>query len=568
MRRSKSVLNDEMNNNYNLENNEEQNQANKPKPINISKIYGISQNSRKLRKIEEELDQFDPDSLMIRVDPTIHSTKTIKQIQFYYYNIKNEINKYISQEKLEESLKKKINKIPKQIELLVHPPKVSTIPPNDNNNEKNANNNNDNSKQKNAENDMGTNDKDIQKENKPVIDYHYKLKNLETEIGHSYQKYNTIKSKNNKLLIQLEEMRKENLFYMNKLSELKKELKEKEKYYNETKSKVEENINKNNQNDSLTEIIEKQAILNKKTQEMTDNILDSNSEYIEKMAKNKYLDFQKKELEELIKNLEKKRNKEHQDFNDKIKDEYNKIKDYQKESKILNELDKDKMNSLEELFNEILEETKTQNSIQLIEHLSRTREENISFKSSVETLYEYVEKLQEEVNTLEYIISFCEEKMKNKIKLGENDIKNVDDINKASNLYIKLQYHVIKVLYKQYTDKLFEILKMYNIDMSQKYLFKSENINAFIEFTVDLQEKLKKIADKIKIEAGSSGSKNFFDFNKWNNKWDRINMAKDEVIKDYYNNFGKGLKFNKKNIKSLVDAYLSKESKKTPSNKK
>ena len=567
MRRSKSVLNDEMNNNYNLENNEEQNQANKPKPINISKIYGISQNSRKLRKIEEELDQFDPDSLMIRVDPTIHSTKTIKQIQFYYYNIKNEINKYISQEKLEESLKKKINKIPKQIELLVHPPKVSTIPPNDNNNEKNANNNNDNSKQKNAENDMGTNDKDIQKENKPVIDYHYKLKNLETEIGHSYQKYNTIKSKNNKLLIQLEEMRKENLFYMNKLSELKKELKEKEKKYNETKSKVEENINKNNQNDSLTDIIEKQAMLNRKTQEMTTNILDSNSEYIEKMAKNKYLDFQKKELEELIKNLEKKRNKEEQDFNDKIIDEYNIIKDLQKESKILKELDKDKMDKLEELFNEILEETKTQNSIQLIEHLSRTREENICFKSSVDTLYEYVEKLQEEVNTLEEIISFCEDKMKDKIKLGENDIKNVDDINKASTLYIKLQYHVIKVLYKQYTDKLFEILKQNNIDLEQKYLFKSENINAFIEFTVDLQEKLKRIADKMKVEAGGSNSKSYFDFNKWNNKWDRINMAKDEVIKEYYNTFGKGLKFNKKSIKSLVDGYLSKD-RKTPSNKK
>ena len=83
----------------------------------------------------------------------------------------------------------------------------------------------------------------------------------------------------------------------------------------------------------------------------------------------------------------------------------------------------------------------------------------------------------------------------------------MDDINKASSLYIKLQYHVIKVLYKQYTDKLFEILKMYNVDLSDKYLFKSENINAFIEFTVDLQEKLKKIADKIKIEAGSAISK-------------------------------------------------------------
>ena len=561
MRRSKSVINE--NNNNQIENNEEQNQTNKMTTIDINKIYGKTAISRKLKKIEDELDQFDPDSLMLKVDPTIHSTKTIKQIQFYYNNIKSEINKYISQEKLEENLKKKISKIPKQIELLVHPPKVSTIPPNDNNKNDNTNN----YKPRNQGDDQGANDKDIQKENKPVIDYHYKLKNLETEIEHSYQKYNTIKSKNNKLLIQLEEMRKENIFYMNKLSELKKELKEKEKYYNETKSKVEENINKNNQNDSLTDIIEKQAILNRKTQEMTNNILDSNSEYIEKMAKNKYLDFQRKELEELIKNLEKKRSKEQQDFNDKIKDEYNKIKDFQKESKILNELDKDKMDKLEELFNEILEETKTQNSIQLIEHLSRTREENISFKSSVDTLYEYVEKLQEEVNTLEYIISFCEEKMKDKIKLGENDIKNVDDINKASTLYIKLQYHVIKVLYKQYTDKLFDILKQYNIDLNQKYLFKSENINAFIEFTVDLQEKLKKIADKIKVEAGGSNSKNYFDFNKWNNKWDRINMAKDDVIKDYYNTFGKGLKFNKKSIKSLVDGYLSKD-RKAPSNKK
>ena len=31
-------------------------------------------------------------------------------------------------------------------------------------------------------------------------------------------------------------MRKENLFYMNKLSELKKELKEKEKHYNEKRT--------------------------------------------------------------------------------------------------------------------------------------------------------------------------------------------------------------------------------------------------------------------------------------------------------------------------------------------
>ena len=558
MNRSKSVLNknyksdsnplNEVNNEDQNDNNNSQTKTDLPE---VKTFYGNkSPYSLKLQKIIDELSKIDPDSLMKQVDPTINSTKTIKQIQTYYNNIKKEISTYIRQERLEEELKKEINRIPKQIEMLVHPPKSSTIPQNENK----------------AINDKDK-DKDNQKENKPVIDYHYKLKNLETEIGHSYQKFNTIKSKNNKLLIQLEEIRKENLFYINRLSELKKELKEKEDHYNATKAQVEERMNDVQEKEKLKEILQKQEILSKRTEKMKDDILDNNSDYIEKMAKNNYLDFQKKELEKLIKNLEQKRAKENEKFNKEINIELDKIKVYQKESKILKELDKEKMDNLEELFKEILETTKTQNSLQLIEYLSRSREENISFKSTVDSLYEYTEKLQEEVNTLEYIISFCEEQMKNgKVPLGENDLKNLDDVNKASALYIKLQYHVIKVLYKQYTDKLFDILKKYNVNMDDKYLFKSENINAFIEFTVDLQEKLKKIAERMKLEGGNN-SKNVFDFNKWNSKWDRISMAKDEVIKEYNTTFGKGLKFSKKNIKNLVDEYLEKDKKPTGNKK-
>ena len=558
MNRSKSVLNknyksdsnplNEVNNEDQNDNNNSQTKTDLPE---VKTFYGNkSPYSLKLQKIIDELSKIDPDSLMKQVDPTINSTKTIKQIQTYYNNIKKEISTYIRQERLEEELKKEINRIPKQIEMLVHPPKSSTIPQNENKTI--------NDKDK---------DKDNQKENKPVIDYHYKLKNLETEIGHSYQKFNTIKSKNNKLLIQLEEIRKENLFYINRLSELKKELKEKEDHYNATKAQVEERMNDVQEKEKLKEILQKQEILSKRTEKMKDDILDNNSDYIEKMAKNNYLDFQKKELEKLIKNLEQKRAKENEKFNKEINIELDKIKVYQKESKILKELDKEKMDNLEELFKEILETTKTQNSLQLIEYLSRSREENISFKSTVDSLYEYTEKLQEEVNTLEYIISFCEEQMKNgKVPLGENDLKNLDDVNKASALYIKLQYHVIKALYKQYTDKLFDILKKYNVNMDDKYLFKSENINAFIEFTADLQEKLKKIAERMKLEGGNN-SKNVFDFNKWNSKWDRISMAKDEVIKEYNTTFGKGLKFSKKNIKNLVDEYLEKDKKPTGNKK-
>ena len=558
MNRSKSVLNKNSKfepsllNEINKEEPSENVTQTKTDLPELKTLYGTkSPYSLKIQKIIDELSKIDPDSLMKQVDPTINSTKTIKQIQKYYNNIKKEIGTYIKQERLEEELKKEISTIPKQIEMLVHPPKTSTAFFNEvksNKEDSNANK---------------SKDKDSLKENKPVIDYHYKLKNLESEIGHSYQKFNTIKSKNNKLLIQLEELRKENLFYVNRLSELKKELKEKEEHYNLTKAQVEERMNDEQEKEKLKEILQKQEVLTKKTEKMKDDILENNSDYIEKMAKNNYLDFQKKELEKLIKNLEQKRAKENEKFNKEINTELDKIKDYQKESKILKELDKEKMDNLEELFKEILETTKTQNSLQLIEYLSRSREENISFKSTVDSLHEYVDKLQEEVNTLEYIISFCEEQMKNnKTALGENDLKNLDDVNKASALYVKLQYHVIKVLYKQYTDKLFDLLKKYNVDIDDKYLFKSENINAFIEFTVDLQEKLKKIAEKIKVDTGNT-TKNVFDFNKWNSKWDKISMAKDEVIREYNTTFGKGLKFSKKNIENLVDEYLEKDKKAT-----
>ena len=66
----------------------------------------------------------------------------------------------------------------------------------------------------------------------------------------------------------------------------------------------------------------------------------------------------------------------------------------------------------------------------------------------------------------------------------------------------------------------------------------------------------------MKLETGGN-TKNVFDFNKWNSKWDKISMAKDEVIREYNNNFGKGLKFSKKNIENLVDEYLEKDKKGT-----
>ena len=178
MNRSRSVLNMKNRSDSNPINALDEENINLQTKTDLPEVrtqYSKSPFFLKLQKIIDELAQIDPDSLMQKVDPTINSTKTIKQIQMYYNNIKKEINTFVKQERMEEELKKQINKIPKQIELLVHPPKVSTISNSESEITKGNNNNIDKDKDKEK-------DKDNQKENKPVIDFHYKLRNLETEI--------------------------------------------------------------------------------------------------------------------------------------------------------------------------------------------------------------------------------------------------------------------------------------------------------------------------------------------------------------------------------------------------
>ena len=88
MNRSKSVLNK----NSKLDSNP-LNEINKEEPSEnftqtktdlpeLKTLYGKkSPYSLKIQKIIDELSKIEPDSLMKQVDPTINSTKTIKQIQ-------------------------------------------------------------------------------------------------------------------------------------------------------------------------------------------------------------------------------------------------------------------------------------------------------------------------------------------------------------------------------------------------------------------------------------------------------------------------------------------------------
>ena len=511
-------------------------------------------NNAILTKISDDLSKFDPDKLMLQTNPLLNSTKTIEQIQMYYSGIQKEMNKYQIQEQKKKMLTEKLNDVQNKIDNIVNPQKIISISQifeearnfDYNNNNLNFSYNNGSSKLAINEN---------KKENKPIIDYGVKIRVLEKELEYTYQGFNLIKAKNNKLINQLDELRKQNLYHLNKLKESKKVLKKEDDKFVKDKTKVEVNLSGKDEEIGFNQLLEKQKMLNEVNKKMTENIKEINMEITQKKAKEKYLNFKKKKLEKKAELIEQLRITRLENFNNEIKDELDKIKDYKKESEILQNLDQNKLLKLEELLNDIFEETRTENSKQLIDFLAKSCEENSNFKNTVITLQEKVDKLEEEVSELEYIISFCEQHLlvKKANKLGENEIREIKKINNARDLFINLQYKVINDSYRNYINKFTDIIKEFKENETIK---KTDKNNLIIEYTHNIGEKLRKFNEKLK----STGiNKDVFDFNKWNHKWDKISRVKEGVINNYMKTFGDGLKFDAKNIEELVDEYLIKE---------
>ena len=512
-------------------------------------------NNAILKKISDDLSKFDPDKLMLQTNPLLNSTKTIEQIQMYYSGIQKEMNKYQIQEQKKKMLTEKLNDVQNKIDNIVNPQKIISISQifeearnfdYNNNNLNFSYNNNGSSKLAINEN---------KKENKPIIDYGVKIRVLEKELEYTYQGFNLIKAKNNKLINQLDELRKQNLYHLNKLKESKKVLKKEDDKFVKDKTKVEVNLSGKDEEIGFNQLLEKQKMLNEVNKKMTENIKEINMEITQKKAKEKYLNFKKKKLEKKAELIEQLRITRLENFNNEIKNELDKIKDFKKESEILQNLDQNKLLKLEELLNDIFEETRTENSKQLIDFLAKSCEENSNFKNTVITLQEKVDKLEEEVSELEYIISFCEQHLlvKKANKLGENEIREIKKINNARDLFINLQYKVINDSYRNYINKFTDIIKEFKENETIK---KTDKNNLIIEYTHNIGEKLRKFNEKLK----STGiNKDVFDFNKWNHKWDKISRVKEGVINNYMKTFGDGLKFDAKNIEELVDEYLIKE---------
>ena len=57
------------------------------------------------------MDVLNPDTLLLKINPAVDSTKTVEQIQSYYYLINNEISKYYNYQTIKKELNEKNEKL-------------------------------------------------------------------------------------------------------------------------------------------------------------------------------------------------------------------------------------------------------------------------------------------------------------------------------------------------------------------------------------------------------------------------------------------------------------------------
>ena len=291
---------------------------------------------------------------------------------------------------------------------------------------------------------------------------------------------------------------------------------------------------------------------------MIEKIKETDKFMIERQAKKKCLDFETKQLEKKSKKIEKKNKKDFENFNNLHKEEMEKVRNFNQTSRIIDSLDQTKMKSLEDMLNEMFNETKTENIQQFIDYFIKSCEEYKTFQDTIKTLSSQVIKLEKEVDELEYIINFCEENLEvvNKNNLDEEEIKEIEDLKLCSEQFINVQYQSINEAYKEFTLKLSEIMIKDDPQLANNNEFKNDFLNFYVQYLNDMQEKLKNISQALRKRGRDKND--LFDFNQWDNKWEKAEKIKENVQKDYEKN-GSLNKFDRKLINNMVNDVLLKD---------
>jgi DNA repair exonuclease SbcCD ATPase subunit len=463
-------------------------------PLINANNQNISPLDKKLQLISSELDIIKPDTLLLNVDPSIDAIEIIEQIKTYYGMIHREMVTLKSQDNQEKELIRKIKDKQQELDNLVN---LNTV------------------KKRSLSS--------SQDRKKPTVDYRTKIRILEKELNVTYQNYNNTRGKNEQLKAQLNELRKKTLVHTENVKEISRKLHEDESEYLEKREEVEKKLKQREDKQLVNRINTGQQKIRENNDKLIEQIKSSDKDMNKKLALRKYLENEKNKLEAMEKNIDLKWENERKKFYEHYSEQIKHLQTFDPSSKLLELLDEDKIKKLEDILNQMLEATNLTNIDALIDYFIKCTKEFKNFEDFIGDIHVKVSELEKEVQELEYIINFCERNLQVREdtignvdkNLDEQEIQVMNDLKKAGENFIHLQYHTIMSVYKKYCEEVYNLIKKIEQSKHEESNYfenktdsspKNESTSADSEkgsdkedqFLKFLKEKLQSIQDRLK----------------------------------------------------------------------
>ncbi len=395
------------------------------------------------------------------------------------------------------------------------------------------------------------------------------------------QNFNTTKTKNDQLKAQLNELRKKTQKENEKVNDITKKFIIEELDYKRHREDVEKKLKQREDQKLISKIEEDQRLLEHNNNELIEQIKISDKGMNQKLAMKKLVLHEKRKLDERELKIEEKWEHERNKFYSQYSEQIENLKNFDPQSKILEALDKDKLQKIQDILNLFLDKTNLTNVEALVDYFIKCTKEFNNFENFIEVLKEKVATLEKEVDELDFVINFCERNSENtgKVIFSENEAEHVSKLKKAISNFIHLQYNVIHQIHDKYCKELHNyMLSITNKENEDKTL---DFISFMKEYLDEIQDRLReavasykdrekggsfsvkhstKNADRLSLVNNAAPMIGELDFNEVDSKFgQKLDKIKDSVRKDFDKNKDKQKIINLTKIKGLIDPLMNEE---------
>ncbi len=276
-------------------------------------------------------------------------------------------------------------------------------------------------------------------------------------------------------------------------------LKCQEHAFKEEREDIEKRLSSKEDKEYLRKINIKQKELKQNNDLLISNIKLNDENLTQKLAMKKHFQHEKIKLEKENIKIRNKWKNERDKFFKENEAEIEKCNNFDPTSKILEILDEEKILKYKEMINKYYSFTTYPDISSIIDYLVKNINEFNYLEDFICNIKTKVIELEKEVEELNFIINFCEQNLevRTELNLDDSERQFIDDIKKAGEAFLHIQYYVIYEFYKKNSDELIELMGEYrpeweDLKNEKDFIeFSKKNVQRVQELLIDIENSIK-----------------------------------------------------------------------------